>query len=346
MAATEKTSPDSGFPTPHDVLKWCAETHPKIWFPSEYAQDTGMPREQINEPLWILRQAGLVKVVDWVRGKGQGFTLTPAGEVALTEPGLIPTTLPPSATVTHDVPSAIPPTSGETIPDVPSRTATTFERGEQAREAVYGRRRTLVTPILIAFNVAWFLLGGIAAWRMGVSSSEYLQGESSEVLLRIGAVSGLSLLDGQWWRLLSSGWVHIGILHLLANMIGLMILGPMAEMMWGRPRFLLIYLLSGLSASCLAMALEPNAVLAGASGSIWGMMTAITVWVVRVRSHLPPSAEMQSLFRGLMTVLLINFVASAAPGVSWQGHFGGGLAGIIMAFLMEPLRGRYRTPLH
>lgn len=344
MAATENTPPNASFPSPRDVLKWCAAAHPEMWFPSECAEGTGTPRDQLNAPLWVLRQAGLVKVVDWVRGKGQGFALTPAGEVALTEPGLIPVEAPRQTVLRDDVPPAEPATPDER--DTELAESTTFERGEQAREAVLGRKRVAVTPILIAVNVAWFLLGGVAAWRMDITNAEYLRGESTEAVFRIGAVSGLSLLDGQWWRLLSAGFVHIGILHLLANMIGLLILGPMAEMMWGRKRFLLIYLLAGTSANCLAMAWEPNSVLAGASGSIWGMMTAILVWVVRVRVHLPASGEMQSLLRGLVTVLLINFVASAAPGVSWQGHFGGGLAGIAMAFLLEPLRGRRRTPAH
>ena len=79
-------APDFAPPTTADVLRWCAAAAPDLWFPSVHAQSTGIPRDSIDDPLWLLRQAGLLQVGDWVRGKGQGYSLTPAGEKALADP--------------------------------------------------------------------------------------------------------------------------------------------------------------------------------------------------------------------------------------------------------------------
>src|ERR671913_279317 len=59
-------------PTPADVLRWCADAAPAVWFPSAYAQTAGVPRDSIDDPLWLLRQAGLGQVADWGRGRGPG----------------------------------------------------------------------------------------------------------------------------------------------------------------------------------------------------------------------------------------------------------------------------------
>ena len=61
-------------PSTADVLRWCAAAAPNPWFPSDHAQSTGIPRDSLDDPLWLLRQAGLLQVGEWVRGKGQGFT--------------------------------------------------------------------------------------------------------------------------------------------------------------------------------------------------------------------------------------------------------------------------------
>ena len=333
-------------PTPADLLSWCAAARPALWFPSDQAARSGIPRADFDEPLWLLRQAGLIKVGDWVRGRGQGFVLTAAGEEALANPNLL-------ATATSLLPAAQSPRTAQTGPDADtalpgllkkasgylksSRNAaipTPFDRGEAARAAVMGPRKMLITTILLGINLAWFLVGLAVAWRMNVSIADYFATPPGDLLVRLGAVSGSRLLADEWWRLLTCCFVHIGGLHLLANMIALLILGPMAEAMWGRWRYLIIYGIAGIAGSSLAMATEPNSILAGASGCIWGLMTAIIVWLLLRRSHLPASLLADRL-RSLILVLLVNAALSAAPGLSWQGHLGGGLAGVVAAILLD-----------
>src|SRR5688572_18199844 len=79
-------APPDGAPTAADVLRWCAAAAPDLWFPSSFARQSGVPRDSLDEPLWLLRQAGLVHVADWVRGRGQGYAVTPAGQKLLADP--------------------------------------------------------------------------------------------------------------------------------------------------------------------------------------------------------------------------------------------------------------------
>ena len=325
--------PVPGFPTPRDVLAWVAAARPELWFPSDHARTADIPRDGLDEPLWTVRQAGLVQVSDWVRGKGQGFTLTPAGETALADPQFVST----DPLLPTDQPLVVPSPTPTIKSTADQAEPTTYDRGEQARAAVLSRHTAIVTPVLIVANVVVFLAGAGLAWQSDVSFNEYFREGPVRVLLDTGAVTLPSVAAGDWWRLLTSCFVHIGLLHLVANMIGLLILGPMAEAMWGRARMIVIYTFAGLSGSCLAVALRPDVLLAGASGAIWGLMTAIIYWLVRNRSHLPKRIA-QSQLRSLIAVLLVNAIISAAPGLSWEGHLGGGLAGLAAAALLDLVR--------
>ena len=80
----------------------------------------------------------------------------------------------------------------------------------------------------------------------GVGVGDYLSGKSPATLSLLGAVSSIDLMRGEWWRLLTCCFVHVGVLHLLANMLALGMMGPLAELLWGRWRLLVIYAVSGL----------------------------------------------------------------------------------------------------
>jgi membrane associated rhomboid family serine protease len=149
-----------------------------------------------------------------------------------------------------------------------------------------------------------------------------------------GAVTGESLLRGEWWRLLTCCFVHHGAMHLGLNMYGLWIVGRIAEQMWGRWRYLAIYLIAGFSGSCVAMYVQPDTVLAGASGAIWGIMASLPVWLLLNRAHLPRQL-VSGMMSQLVTVLIINGVLSFLPGISWGAHFGGGIIGAIASALLN-----------
>jgi membrane associated rhomboid family serine protease len=342
-AASDPPAAD-GRPTPADVLRWCAAVAPALWFPSAHARDTGVARDSLDDPLWLLRQTGLVHVADWVRGQGQGYAVTPAGEKALADPAKVNDLRPGFV---HPGEDDVPPEDAD-LAHVPDPVAapsprprnpgiTAFDRGELTREAFLSHIPPVLTPVLLVANVGWFLVGLVTAWRMDVPVEQYLRGASPEVLHRIGAVSGHDLAAGEWWRLATSCFVHVGGLHLVVNMFALASIGPVAEGLWGRWRFAGLYLLAGLAGACLAVALQPAAGLAGASGAIWGVMLAVVTWLVRYREHL--SGEVVAAWlRRLAVVIGINALVSLAPGISWQGHLGGAVAGFLGAIFLDLTR--------
>ena len=128
-----------------------------------------------------------------------------------------------------------------------------------------------LTYILIGINVLVALggiLGGASATGGGIGGSSLLQD---------GAVSRAEIADGEYWRLVTAGFLHAGFFHLLFNMLSLYILGGLLEPAVGRLRFGLIYFVSLLAGSFGALMLEPDAPTVGASGAIFGLMGATAV---------------------------------------------------------------------
>jgi membrane associated rhomboid family serine protease len=149
------------------------------------------------------------------------------------------------------------------------------------------------------------------------------------------ALFGPSVANGEVYRLLTAGFLHAGLFHLLVNMYSLWILGNLLEPAIGRVRFLLIYFVALLAGSFGALIVTPNAVTVGASGAIFGLMSAGVV-VLRHRGIDP----MQS---GLPLWIGINLVFSfAVAGISVGGHIGGLIGGALAAVVLFELPDRVR----
>ena len=152
------------------------------------------------------------------------------------------------------------------------------------------------------------------------------------------ALSRAAVGDGEVWRLITSGFVHYGPLHLAFNMLGLYILGGMLEPALGRLRFGLVYLVSLLAGGFGALLLEshPERFTAGASGAVFGLMGAA---VILFRNRGIPLME-----SGLGFWLVLNLLFSLRPGISLGGHLGGFVGGLIVGFLFVELADRVRLP--
>jgi hypothetical protein len=127
-------------------------------------------------------------------------------------------------------------------------------------------------------------------------------------------------------------------MHLFLNMTTLFLVRRV-EMLWGSGRFLALYLISGVCGSCVAVYYNPGEagkviVLAGASGALWGVLTSEVVWLVMNRSHLPPG-DVRVWLQQILFTLLLNVGVSFLPNVSAAAHFGGGIAGVLAAFLLR-----------
>ena len=186
-----------------------------------------------------------------------------------------------------------------------------------------------LTYILIAINV----IVGIGVFAGGTGSA------GVSPLIEHGAVSRFDLGEGEYWRLLTSGFLHSesNPLHLLFNMFALYVLGTMLEPAVGRLRFGLIYFVSLLAGAFGAVLLEPLAPTVGASGAVFGLMGAAVV-VMRNRGISPMESGI-GLWIGLN--LLITFTV---PNISIGGHIGGLIGGALAAFLLFELVDRVRMP--
>ena len=191
----------------------------------------------------------------------------------------------------------------------------------------------VLTYILIGICVVTFI-GGTAGGGSLTGS-----GLGGSTLLTEGALSRAAIADGEYWRLITAGFLHGGFFHLLFNMFSLYILGSMVEPAIGRARFALIYFVSLLCGSFGALLIEtnPNALTVGASGAIFGLMSAAVI-VMRNRGISPWESGL-GLWIGLN--LLLTFTI---PNISIGGHIGGLIGGAIAALVLFDLRDVIRVP--
>lgn len=184
-----------------------------------------------------------------------------------------------------------------------------------------------VTVALVGANVLVFVLmlfAGAGWWHT-----------TNGVQLAWGANFGPATQDGQWWRLLTAQFVHFGILHLGMNMWALWDVGRLVERLYGRTRFLLLYLASGIVGNVVSLVVQGNAaVSAGASGAIFSLYGALLVFLWRERRQVHP-AEFRWIFGGalLFTVLILG-MGFVVPGIDNSAHGGGLLAGAVLGRLL------------
>jgi membrane associated rhomboid family serine protease len=193
-----------------------------------------------------------------------------------------------------------------------------------------GQRWGPVTLTLIVVNAAMFVVTAVSA---GVFGSNPLDNYLSPVFFELSQRPVL-VDSGEWWRLLSAAFLHIGPVHLVLNMLALLVFGSELERGLGRWRFLALYLLSALGgAAAIQLFGEPTRPVAGASAAIYGLLGALGVLMLARRQDV----------RGLVTLLAINVVISFLPGISLLGHLGGLVAGALTAGLLLLTRRRGGT---
>lgn len=311
------------------ILLECAQADPDPWYPSAYVQRTGTSRDKLDPDLEQLRMAGLIHLTDWVQGSGQGYALTPEGLKIVQNPRLL------AQLRTGRLPlrSIQPLPAQAEMEPVPG-----WERGRAALEALENPSTPICTYLLILANVGVFLAGMALAQRDHIPLNRFLAGESPRILQQTGAVNGDDIFfRHQWWRLLSSCFVHIGLLHLGVNMVSLYLVGPLLEQVWGRFRYLILYLLSGLAGSCFGL-METRGLLAGASGALWGLLASFATWIFFHRSVLPPDL-IRFWRRQLLFVFILNVgITFGLAHISKGAHFGGGAMGLLAAVPLDYLR--------
>ena len=164
----------------------------------------------------------------------------------------------------------------------------------------------------------------------------FLNIQAAEATCTAGGAQWLpGVADGAWWQLVTSGFTHVTITHIGFNMLALWVIGPQLEMVFGRVRFLALYLVSLLAGSAVVMwASGEYQLTLGASGAIYGLFGALLIVARRV------GGDMRALWGLIAVNVLITFVV---PNISWQGHLGGFVGGVAAATVLVHAPRGHRT---
>jgi membrane associated rhomboid family serine protease len=296
------------------LLRQCASAAPEPWYPRAFSARSGVPLEEVYQWLELLFLDGLVRKAPGSKETGPGVVLTPDGEKVL-----------------HD-PEAL-----RRLRE--GRSVRPGDPGGAAREMLLRPARPRVSRWLLYACLLWFGYSALLA-QNAASLNLFLAGAQSEkvaeVISRSGALDLVQLVRGEWWRLLTAAFVHIGLLHLAMNMFWLFMAGGMAERMWGRLRFLVIYLLGAFGCSVAGASIDPHlAPSAGASGALCAMLGAELVWVLLNGRYLPRDLKRRWRLGLFFNVLIIGSLIFFFPAVGAWGHLGGGVTGVVVGLLLH-----------
>jgi membrane associated rhomboid family serine protease len=191
-----------------------------------------------------------------------------------------------------------------------------------------------VTYTLISINVlVYFILALLSQNFLTISDGP---------LLTLGAQVGPLVVQGEYWRIFAAMFLHANILHIGLNMLSLFFIGPAVELFYGKWRFLLIYLVSGIVGGITThLLLGEGYAVVGASGAISGIFGALGAFFLVNRRALGPAGN--ALIGQWLFWLMLNVAFGFSGNIAWQDHLGGLISGLILgAILLPPLRRRTR----
>ena len=192
----------------------------------------------------------------------------------------------------------------------------TNENKNTKMEKIFSSKKPIVTYVLMALCIIMFIVSG--------------GGYSTEKLILFGANSGILVKCGEIYRLVTCMFLHAGIMHIVLNMYSLYIIGPRVEDFFGKWKYLLIYFLSGISASLLSIGLNGDIIAVGASGAIFGLFGALIYFGYSYRGYIGAMVKSQ-----IVPVVLYNLVIGFfIPGIDIWGHVGGLIGGLMVANML------------
>lgn len=200
-----------------------------------------------------------------------------------------------------------------TVKQIQTELSAIIYKKQKEREQVFSFGKPFITYLLIAINVLMFIFLEIK----GGSTD-------TNLLIKYGAKYNLAILDGEWWRIVSSMFIHIGVLHLFMNMLALYYLGTAVEQIFGSKRFFFIYFLAGIGGGLTSFAFSMN-ISAGASGAIFGLFGALLYF-----GTIHKKIFLQTMGRGIITIIVINLVIGVMiPNIDMGAHLGGLITGFL-----------------
>ncbi len=185
---------------------------------------------------------------------------------------------------------------------------------------LFSKKTPVITYAIMTICVAIF----VATYLFGNGSYD------NGTLLKFGANLDILVKNGDYYRLLTSMFLHAGLLHLLLNMYSLFIIGPQIESFFGKWKYLFIYLFSGISGSLLSIAFSHNTISVGASGAIFGLLGAMLYFGYNYRNYLGNVMRSQ-----IIPIIVLNLVIGfMSEGIDNFAHIGGLVGGVLGAMAM------------
>ena len=189
-----------------------------------------------------------------------------------------------------------------------------------------------VTSIIIDLNIILFIVvtvGGVDMFK-----------PSAAKLHEFGALKRTTVLNGDWWRLLTNTFLHAGLYHIAYNVFGIILGGIALEPLLGRKRFTMLYILSALGGS-IASIMFTKYISVGASGAILGCFGAMIILAFTPLYKTAGRKTMLMIYGGYAALtIIIGFIT---PNVDNAAHIGGLLTGAFVAFIMYRLKNMQHT---
>ena len=188
---------------------------------------------------------------------------------------------------------------------------------------------TQVTNVLIALNIAAFIV------MAGVFGAGWFEVKDMTPYVLYGANNGAATTDGEWWRLVTSMFLHYGILHLALNMWALFSAGQLLERLLGRVLFTLMYFGAGLAGGFASIVWHADRTWsAGASGAVFGVFGGLLGFMLRQKHSVPP-VVFKGLTRSALSFAGYNiFFGLVHPGIDNAAHLGGFAGGFVLSWLV------------
>lgn len=185
-------------------------------------------------------------------------------------------------------------------------------------EKVFKPKKIVITYILIGINIIMYLL------------SLFISSNFNAALIILGANNRALVLGGDYYRLITSAFLHGSLLHLLVNMYSLLVIGKEVETYLGKTKFLLIYLLSAFMGSLLSIVLHDNTIGIGASGAIFGLLGSLLYFGYHYRLYLASSLTSQ-----IIPIIILNLIFGfMTPGIDNACHIGGLIGGYLSTMIV------------
>jgi rhomboid protease GluP len=197
--------------------------------------------------------------------------------------------------------------------------------GKEALSLFIPREGYFITPIIMNLNILVFIL-------MVVAGLGFISFKSAD-LLAWGGNFKPSTTSGEWWRLLTSTFLHGGVMHLLANMCGLLFAGVFLEPKLGKTKYAIVYIVTGLLASATSLWWHQNTVSVGASGAIFGLYG---VFLALLLTKVFPKEFSKAFLTSTLVFVGYNLLAGLRGGIDNAAHIGGLVSGFVIGLILSP----------